>query len=394
MSVTHRMFNKIVLCITEDWFVVSHFLPLVRVLSQISREVVVVTRCSAHREKIEYSNVRVVDFDFERFRINPIANLKCAWRLAQILRRENPDVAHFLAMKPIVLGTVASRFVRSRRSVVHVTGLGYLATSRNFTDRVLRRLTLYLIARHAAHPSAWVVVENPDDFTYLKDQGVRPINEPVITNGAGIDPAEFVLLSKRDDTDSTRPTVVMACRMLHAKGIEDVVTAYKILADRKIPVRLKLFGGTDFGNHDAIQADQLKLWTEDPYITWHGHVDEVSEIWAKADIAVVASRDREGLPRSLLEAAAAVCALVVTDIPGCRHVVEHDVHGLVVPPRNPEAIASAIARLAQDPKLRKKLGSNAHRRVCTEFSVDQVNFVLQRLYGKIEQNIRTTSSTS
>ena len=113
-----------------------------------------------------------------------------------------------------------------------------------------------------------------------------------------------------------------------------------------------------------------------------GQVADISTVWAKAHLAALPSR-REGLPKSLLEAAACGRAMVATDVPGCREIVREGVTGLLVPAENPEALARAIARLMDDPELRQRYGRAARQAAVNEFSSERVGRDIVALYVRM-----------
>ena len=111
-------------------------------------------------------------------------------------------------------------------------------------------------------------------------------------------------------------------------------------------------------------------------------------VWAQSHVAVLPSYYGEGVPKSLLEAAACGRPMVSTDMPGCRDVVRHEGTGLLVPPRDPAALARAIARLADDPQLRARLG-RAAREHAAAFSEPVVVASTLALYGAAGQPVVT-----
>jgi len=374
----HRL-KKIVFCVTEDWFALSHFMPLLDVMKRASKEVVVVTRCSGRHEEIEKRGARVIPFDYQRSSMGPLSNFQCASQLARILKTENPDVLHCVSMKPIILGAVASQLHATPSQVFHVTGLGHVATSNKLTTRLARRISFQILKHSVRSSSSWLLTENQDDLNYLKRNGVLPKNPGLIIPGSGINP----------DAHTTKPkartrkliSVAMACRMIKSKGVGDVVKAHQELAKGGIDFSLDLYGAVDPDNPDSYTRSDIENWTAKKNIHWHGFVEDV---WEAADIAVLASHDREGMPRSMLEAAAHSLPLIVTDIPGCRDFVRNGKEGFVVPRRNPEALASALRQLIIDQELRQRMGQHARQHVTAGFTEDDVKQKLQMLYDQIE----------
>ena len=167
--------------------------------------------------------------------------------------------------------------------------------------------------------------------------------------------------------------VALVARMLTDKGVRDSVAAMGILAERDAPVHLLLVGGPDPENPSSISENELRSW-ESERVTWLGPRRDVAEILATCDVGLLPSY-REGMPRSLLEAASCGLPVVTTDVPGCRELVSDGVNGLVVPVRDPVALADALERLAGSPAERARMGRNARRivleRYCDAVILDQ-----------------------
>jgi glycosyltransferase involved in cell wall biosynthesis len=171
--------------------------------------------------------------------------------------------------------------------------------------------------------------------------------------------------------------------MLWPKGIGELVQAARILRERGVAVRIRLVGMPDTTSRVAVPAGQLAQWQAEGLVEWMGHRDDIPELWRTSNIAVLPSYYREGVPRSLLEAAACGRAIVTTDMPGCREIVEHGVNGLLVPPRDASALADAIAQLAADAAMRRRMGQAGRALVEKVFSeestVEQTLAVYRRL---------------
>ena len=162
-------------------------------------------------------------------------------------------------------------------------------------------------------------------------------------------------------------TVAMVARMLIDKGVLDLIEAARLLRSQGMSLRVLLFGMPDPENPTSIPKAQLEAWTAEGIAEWRGFEEDVRHIWQEAHIAVLPSY-REGLPKSLLEAAACGRPVITTDTPGCREVVRSNETGLLVPSRNSEALANAISRLAQDQELRTSMGKNGRVFVEESFS--------------------------
>lgn len=369
--------RKVVLCVTEDWFVLSHFRPLIAVLREVAHAVVVVTHSSGRLAEIEALGARVIDFDFRRSSSHPVREARSAWSLARILEAEDADVVHLVAMKPAVLGGLALKLVPSRHVVVHMTGLGLLGFGTGRLLQLYRAGALRLMASTLRKPTSYLLVENPDDLALLRAGGVEPGPRFAILGGAGVDSGAFPAMpAPRNNV----PVAAFVGRMIRPKGVDVLMQAQDRLRKRGVPLRLELYGEADMENPDALSRDDLISWCSKRDAGWFGHVDDVRQVWRRADIFVLPARSREGMPRALLEAAACARPLVVTDVPGCRHFVRDGVEGFVVPPEDAEMLAVALERLARDGELRRRMGEAARLRLLHGFTEAHVKHSLRATY--------------
>jgi len=159
-----------------------------------------------------------------------------------------------------------------------------------------------------------------------------------------------------------------------------LVEAQRLLAARDIQLDVALYGKPDEDNKGGLDRAQLETWDRRGGITWHGHISDIHDVWAHSDIAVLPAITREGLPRSLVEAAACARPLVTSDVPGCNHLVRDGIDGLIVPPGNAEALADALERLVASPEMRQRMGAAARQRVLDGFTTTVVRRTIRETY--------------
>jgi glycosyltransferase involved in cell wall biosynthesis len=364
---------KLLFLVTEDWYFCSHRLPAARAARAAGFDVVVATRVRAHGD-------RICD---EGFALRPIGwrrrgdgVLGAAWAISEIAglyRAEQPDLVHHIALKSVLFGGIALRraFPAPERAPVaidSIMGLGSGFSAASFAAR-LRRPSLGIALRLAVGGErSWVVVQNPEDRDALMTLGIAP-RRIVMIRGSGVDCNHFRPLP---DPDATTVTVALVSRMLRAKGVLDAVAAIRLLRGRGLPVELLLAGPTDPDNRGSLTAEALVSLRADHGIEWLGPVADVRAVWRRAAIAVLPSTYGEGVPKALLEAAACARPIIASDVPGCREIVRPGETGLLVPPRDIQALAEAIAALAGDPMRRKAMGRAARELVECEFGEDIV----------------------
>ncbi|MDB5393420.1 MAG: glycosyl transferase family 1, partial [Rhodospirillales bacterium] len=297
---------------------------------------------------------------WRRGSINLFGAFASVREVANLYRRARPDIVHHVSQKPILIGSVAARLARVPRVVNALTGLGFLFAASTVKARILRAILVPALRNVAARPGVRFLVENPDDGATLRRLDMVPADRIVLIKGSGVDVGHYEALPA-----PAAGQVVIGCatRMLRIKGVRDVVAAFRLLRARGSSARLLLAGASDPENHAAIPEAELRAWGNEPGIAWLGHVPDIREVWERAHIAVLASLGGEGIPMSLMEAAACGRPLVATDVPGCREIVVPGETGLLVPPGDPASLANALQAMTESAELRQRCGAAARERV-------------------------------
>jgi glycosyltransferase involved in cell wall biosynthesis len=375
MAVSERT-PRVLYIVTEDWYFLSHRLPMARAVQAAGFEVHVATNVDQGADAIAREGFRLHAVPFTRGRVAPARNLATIKALRRVQRELTPDVVHRVALQPVVLGAIAGIGLPVR-SVNAVTGLGHTFIADSLKARGVRAgiaATLRLLINRAGHIA---LVQNPDDRALLVGMGFAP-ERVVLIPGSGVDAQHL-----RPLPEPAGPiTVGFVGRLLDDKGIRPLVAALRLLRSRGRDIHLLIAGTPDPANPASVSADEIAAWSRQAGITHLGHVREIDAVWARAHIAALPSR-REGLPKSLLEAAACGRPLVATDAPGCREIAIDGETGLLVPVDNAAALADAIDRLAGDLKLRERLGGAARRMVETRFSEDIIGRATVDLYRRL-----------
>ncbi len=202
-------------------------------------------------------------------------------------------------------------------------------------------------------------------------------SEVTIVPGAGVDPNDFPL---QPEVPAPPLRVAVVARMIRAKGIEDAVEAVRKARAQGVDVQLDLYGTPDRSNRRSCTEGELRAWSREPGIAWQGATADVPGVWRTHHVAMMLTRYREGVPRSLIEAAASGRPIVTTDAPGCRDLVRDGREGMLVPLRNTDAAAQALVALANDADLRRRLGAAAHARFLERFTEAEVRRRVNTVY--------------
>jgi glycosyltransferase involved in cell wall biosynthesis len=365
---------KLLFLVTEDWYFCSHRLPAARAAQAAGFDVVVATRVRAHGDQICDEGFALRPIGWRRRGDGVLGAGRAISEIAGLYRAEQPDLVHHVALKPVLFGGIALRraFPAPQSAPVaidSIMGLGSRFSAASLAAR-LRRPSLGIALRFAAAGErGWVIVQNPEDRDALTALGIAPRRIAMI-RGSGVDCNHFQPLP---DPDAITVTVALVSRMLRDKGVLDAAAAIRLLRGRGLRVKLLLAGPTDPDNRGSLTAETLiSVGAADHGIEWLGPVADIRAVWRRAAIAVLPSTYGEGVPKALLEAAACARPIVASDVPGCREVVRSGETGLLVPPRDIQALADAIAALAGDPMRRKAMGRAGRALVERDFRDDIV----------------------
>lgn len=357
---------RVAFFVTVDWYFCHHYLALAKAVRDAGYAVSVVTGVDAHGDAIREAGLHLVPFQVSRKGMNPFSEIDVVRRLIGVLRDLGPDLLHNIAQKPVIYGTLAARLAGVPAVVNGVAGMGYLFTSGDARARLIRALVGGAYRALLAAPQVRVLVQNRDDQAQINRlTGV----EPILIPGSGVDLSLFV---PRPEPAGT-PVAVLASRMLWDKGVGELMEAARILKNRGIPIRCVLVGKPDPGNPSSVGEAQLRTWQREGFVEWWGYRSDMPEVLSQAHIACLPSYYREGLPKFLIEAAAAGLPLVTTDATGCREAVEPGGNGLLVPPRDPKSLADALARLIADPALRRRLGQQSRELAERRFDAARIH---------------------
>ena len=354
---------KLLFVVTEDWYFVSHRLPLAVAAQAAGYEVAVATRAGRQADAIRNAGIRLTPFALSRRGGNPLAEVIALWRL---YRREQPDLVHHVALKPVMFGALAAWLARVPAQVNAVAGLGWLFTSSGRV-RLVRPVLRWMLARLLNQPHSLTIVQNPEDQALLERSGV-PAARLRLIRGAGVDIQIFYPVSPPPEP----VCIVLASRMLWDKGVGEFVEAARRLIGAGVSARFVLVGDPDPANPASVSESTLRGWRGQHGVEWWGRREDMPAVLQAAHIACLPSSYGEGLPKSLLEAAACGLPIVTTDAPGCREVVRDGVNGLLVPVRDAAALAAALRKLIDDAALRRRMGEQSRLRAETEFGQEIV----------------------
>lgn len=372
--------TRLLYVVSEDWYFLSHRLPMARAAREAGFDVHVATNVGSGGEAIAREGFTLHPVPFSRGRISPGGILTTIRALRRVHREITSAITHRVALQPTVLDAIAAVGL-SGASVNAITGLGDTFIAGTARARVLRKAIGFVLRYLVNRKSNIALVQNPDDGNMLASLGFPPERIALIP-GSG---TEIASLASQPEPGGA-PTVAIASRLLAVKGIHTLVAAHRLLRQRMPSVELLVAGAPDPANAGSISQAEIAAWSKEPGIQFLGHVSDIAGVWARAHIAVLPSRGGEGIPKSLLDAAACGRAMVATDVPGCREIVIPDETGLLVPVDDAPALAVAMEKLLTNPDLRHRMGQTARHLAETRFSAATIGRATVDLYRRLADN--------
>jgi glycosyltransferase involved in cell wall biosynthesis len=253
--------------------------------------------------------------------------------------------------------------------------MGYVFTRKNLFTFALKPFVILLYK--IALKNSRVIFQNQHDLDYFTGYHLVDANLCTLIASSGVDLIKFKPAPQPDGV----PLVLLPARMLWDKGIREFVEAATIIKHKGIKARFALVGAPDKGNPASIPQSQLNSWAKSGLVEYWGWVEDMGPVYKQASMVCLPSY-REGLAKSLIEAAACGLPLVASDIPGCREVVKDGVNGFLFPPKQVDLLAEALEKFICNKVLRERMGLESRKIVEREYSVDKINVATILEYNK------------
>jgi glycosyltransferase involved in cell wall biosynthesis len=370
---------KVLFLAPEDRFFWGHSLPVARAALRAGYEVLVAAGIHSYAQQILAEGFQFIPLRLKRNSYLPWHELSTLRELKRIYSDERPDIVHHLSLKAVLYGSIAASAFKDIRTVNAVTGLGFLVASPSWKARLIRPLVWSACRHYLDNPNQRVLVENQEDGQMIVSSLGVDRERVIVTRGAGVDVEAF-----RPGPEPTgTPVVLLASRMLWIKGVEEFFEAARLLHARGVNARFALVGDTDSSNPACIPRRQLLDWHASGEVEWWGNRPDMQQVLREASLVCLPSHGGEGIPKVLMEAAACGRPLVATDVPGCRDIVRHGVNGMVVPPRHPQALSSAIEELLKNSSARQQMALRSRELAANEFAQHAVVQQTLALYSEL-----------
>lgn len=367
--------KKLIYFVSEDWYFCSHRLELGVSANNAGFDVYVMCNVSKHGKIIEQAGLKVIPLDIDRSNTGIYSNVKVFFSICRVFRNLRPDLLHNVAQKPVILGSIAAYLCGVPKVINALGGLGFIFISKDFKAKILKRVVsaIYKILFNSIRCN--LIVQNKDDFAFFVENLSIQKHRICLIRGAGINIDSFPFQPLPPEPIK----ITLVARMLKDKGVFEFIEAAKLLQADFPSVVFQLVGNTDSKNPNSFSDDELNESCRNSNVRWLGRIDNILSVWKTSHIAVLPSY-REGLPKSLLEAASVGRPIVTTDVPGCREVVIDGFNGYLVRPYSSKDLANKLSKLLTNTDLLPEMGLKSRELTVKYFSSVAVNNATLKLY--------------
>lgn len=359
---------KIFLVSNTSWYLYNFRLPLIKGLISRGYQVFALSPEDTYVKYLRDYGIKHIHIKMSRSGINPFEDIFLFIKLSNIYKRYKPDVIQNFTIKPVIYGTFAAQMSKINYIYNMIPGLGYVFTGNSLKKFWVRKVVRFLYRRSLLF-SKHIYFQNQDDRDYFIKHKIVDKEKTSIVPGTGVD-TDLFSPGKREQKEGI--TFILVARMLWDKGIKEFVDAAYRLRKQYQDISFWLLGPVDMQNPRGISSEQLENWNKEGIVKYLGMTDNVKSYLEKADVIVLPSYYREGIPLSLLEASAMGMPIITTDSVGCREVVEDGKNGYLVPAKDSVALSSFMERFISNPELAFRMGKASRKMALTKFDAKKV----------------------
>lgn len=362
------MKHRIVISINSAWNIYNFRSGLIRALVESGYEVIAVSPDDAYVPRLKALGCTHVSLPMDTNGTHPGRDLLLLVRYFFLLRSLRPAAFLGYTVKPNVFGSIAAHAL-GIPVINNIAGLGAAFIADNHLTKIVRGLYKFALKR-----SHRVFFQNGDDQQLFVQTGLVRTAISDLVPGSGIDLSQFI--PKPPPPLAGRGfRFLLVGRMLKDKGVEEFIAAARLLRERFPHAQFQLLGSLDADNPNAVECSTIEACVEEGIVAYLGETEDVRPYLANADCVVLPSY-REGVPRSLLEAAAMARPIIATNVVGCRDAVDDGVNGFLCKARDARDLAAKMSRMiGLTVQGRMALGAAGRRKVAVQFD-EQI--VIQR----------------
>lgn len=372
--------KKILFIVNVDKFFISHRLPIALECIHKGYEVHIACALTGAETQLQDLGINVHSIPLTRAGISLFEEIKAFIHIYKVIKLLRPDVVHMITAKPVAYGGVACKLLGINKRVASISGLGYAFIDNSLKAKLIKNVILMLYKFSLKNISTQIIFQNENDKKLFIHYGIIRESQSVLIRGSGVDLSEYVVKPESIDV----PVVMFVSRLLYDKGIREFIAAVRLLKSQQIDFRAVLVGSTD-ENPNSAKQHEIKQWQDEGIIEYWGYREDIPQVLSQSNIVVLPSY-REGLPKTLIEAAACGRAVVTTDVPGCRDAITPDITGLLVDVKDHLTLANSIKSLILNPELRYKMASHGRELAEQSFDIKNVVRIHMQIYNYSSAN--------
>lgn len=353
---------KIAVVANTSWYLYNFRRTLLYALRYKGYDVVLIAPSDYYSQLLIEEGIPHRHIPLDGASTNPLRELVSLLALRRLLHEERVDVVLSYTPKGNIYSSLAI-LGRNTQMVANVSGLGRAFASRSLLTLLVRRLFQHTFGR-----ADWVFFQNEDDRQIFSDAGLVDVAKTERIPGSGVDLSRFAPVDTIQSKDPDAPTFLLIARLLWDKGVGEFVEAARLIRARCPAARFQMLGFLDVSNPSAVPRQTVNAWAEEGIVQYLGTSDDVRPHLRAADCFVLPSFYREGVPRSLLEAAAMAKPIITTDSTGCRDTVDDGVTGFLCRPRDAHDLAAKMFMfLNMSIAERQAMGARGQEKMKREF---------------------------
>ncbi len=357
--------KTILFVVNADWFFLSHRLPIAKKAIDEGYYVHLLTEITTKRKEIEKYGIVVEEIKFKRGSTSILRNLFLFIKILKIFKSINPNLIHLVTIKPVILGGIAAHFLgKSVKLVISISGLGFIFIDKGIKAFFRKIIIIFFYKLVFIKKNIKVILQNKTDLQNICDFTNLDREKTILIEGSGVNLNQF----KFSKVPLTKPIVLFPARLLSSKGIYEFIDAAKNLRGK---ARFVIVGKHDLEARKCIDLNKLKTFESKGIVEYWGESIDMPKTFQMSSIVVLPSY-REGMPKSLLEAAACGRAIVTTNVPGCRDAIIDGITGIIVQAQNSNELTKGINKLLTNRKLLNSMGIEGRKLAEKKFDINQV----------------------
>lgn len=364
---------KIAIVLNTSWNVYNFRLGLINALRENGHKIIILAPSDQYSQRLTELGFEFFPIKMDSRGVNPVKDSRLILELYQLYRKIAPDIVLHYTVKPNIYGTLAAR-AAGIPMINNVCGLGTVFLQKGWVSTIAK--TLYRLAFRYPHK---VFFQNHDDFQLFVREKLIKADIADTVPGSGIDLQKF-----RSNVSAESPSkfvFLVISRLIYDKGIVEYVDAIRQLKAKGVDARFQVLGAKDPNHKRGIPVEIVDGWIAEGLIEYLGTTDDVKSVVEAADCVVLPSY-REGLPRTLLEAASLGKPIITTNTAGCKHVVDDQETGFLCKVRSADDLADKMLNMLElSPEKRREMGEKGHKKVREQFDE---NIVINKYQNAIQ----------